>query len=245
MKLRAYIKIIKVLLATIFYVTVIVLRRVAKGKDLNHASKIRKTWAKYAIKAFGIKVETYGQMPKENALVISNHRSLIDPVVQLNYFYALPVAKAEIAKYPLIGYAAEATGVVFLERENSDSRMTVRNVIKEKVNSGFNILLYPEGTVGAGKSTKLFSKGSFEIAASEDLSIVPVAIEYSHPDNLWQPGVSMMSHFVKSLSHKEIKVKLYIGDLIKGPNSWALMSNTQNWINEKLAEAQQTWSNTN
>ena len=241
MRIRAYIKVLKVIGATIFYVSIILFRQLFKGKDLNHAFKIRKSWAKYATKAFGIEAEYFGNIPKKPSILISNHRSLTDPVVQLTQFYALPVAKAEISKYPIIGFAADLTGIVFIDRSDKKSRKDTRTVIKDLIQQNRNILLYPEGTVGAFDQTKTFSKGSFEIAAQEGIPIIPVAIEYSHKDNRWTPDLSTMDHFVKSLGMKKIKVKLYIGEPLEDTNSWSLMKKTQDWINEKLTEAQMSW----
>lgn len=241
MQIRAYIKVVKVIGATIFFVSIILFRQLWKGKDLNHAFKIRKSWAKYATKAFGMQVEYFGNVPEQQGIFISNHRSLTDPVVQLTQFYALPIAKAEISKYPIIGFAADLTGIVFIDRSDKKSRKNTRTIIKEQIQQKQNILLYPEGTVGAFDQTKTFSKGSFEIAAQEGIPIIPVAIEYGHPNNRWTPDLSTMDHFVKSLGMKKIKVKLYIGDSLEDTNSWSLMKKTQDWINEKLAEAQKSW----
>ncbi len=223
------------------YLSIIFVRQAIKGPDLEHAFKIRKKWAEYSIRVLGVDLEIIGDIPNEIGIIISNHRSMVDPIIQLTKFYALPVSKAEISKYPIVGRAAITTGIIFLERNSQNSRIQTRSIIKEKVSKGFNVLVYPEGTVGNQNHTKLFKKGSFEIASSEGIPILPIAIEYGHIDNRWDASDSLIQHFIKSFSKEEIKVKLYIGEPIKKENSWTLMKETQNWINEKLETAQQSW----
>lgn len=240
-KIRAYIKMFRVMGGMCAYLSIIFIRQAIKGPDLEHAFRIRKKWAEYSIKVLGVKLEIIGDAPSEVGIIISNHRSMVDPIIQLTKFYALPVGKAEISKYPIVGKAATTTGIIFLERDSQDSRAQTRAIIKEKVSMGFNVLIYPEGTVGNQAKTKVFRKGSFEIASSEGIPILPIAIEYGHIDNRWDTSDTLIQHFIKSFSKDQIKVKLYIGEPIIKDNSWTLMKETQNWINEKLETAQQSW----
>ena len=240
-KIGAYIKMVNVMIGMVIYVSVIFLRQLFKGPDLMHAFLIRKKWAEFSTRVLGVDLEVIGDLPEQTGIIISNHRSMIDPVIQLAVMYALPVAKAEISKYPIVGQAAKTTGIIFLERNNKQNRFATRSIIRDKIEQGYNVLVYPEGTVGTQETTRSFSKGSFEIAAEESIPILPIAIEYGHEDHLWSSTDTLLQHCIKSLSRKQMKVKLYIGRPLLMDNSWTLMKTTQEWINEKLLVAQRSW----
>lgn len=240
-RIRAYIKMVNVMFGMVAYVSIIFIRQAFKGPDLQHAFLIRQKWAKFSTRVLRVDLEVIGQVPEDIGIIISNHRSMIDPLIQLTVMYALPVAKSEISKYPVVGKAAQTTGIIFLDRDNKENRFETREVIKEKVFQGYNVLVYPEGTVGTAQTTRSFSKGSFEIAADESIPIVPLAIEYGHEDHRWSASDTLLQHCIKSLSRKQMKVKLYIGEPLKMDNSWTLMKTTQEWINDKLMMAQGSW----
>ena len=50
---------------------------------------------------------------------------------------------------------------------------------------GYNIIVFPEGTVGKEKTTLPFKKGTFMEAASNNIPVVPVAIEFQSPKDMW------------------------------------------------------------
>ena len=183
-----------------------------------------------------------GKQNDKPSLYVSNHRGLLDFFITMKYLDVYALSKAEVRDIPILGYSAELTGVFFVVRDNKSSRQATRDSIVHLLKSGYNVLLYPEGTVNTGKTTAAFSKGAFEEAAKHGFPVVPIAQEYSSKDDLWEQGVSSAQQFFKQFGKCLTKVKVAIGEPIQSDNSFTLMNESKKWIDNKLLEMQKDWS---
>ena len=75
-----------------------------------------------------------GKPHDKPALYVCNHRSFADPLAILPYLDAYVIAKAEVASYPIINKGAELTGVLYVKREDSQSRNAVRDKMVKPLN---------------------------------------------------------------------------------------------------------------
>jgi 1-acyl-sn-glycerol-3-phosphate acyltransferase len=186
----------------------------------------------------GLEVISRSKPPEGVFLYISNHRSFIDPVVILNHIYALPLAKAEVSSYPLIGYGARMTGVLYVVRESVDSRLDARQAIANTLMEGWSVLVYPEGTTEISKTTGLFKKGSFEIASVINVPVVPVAIEFADPADHWKEK-SLWRQYVGQFGKRKSVCRIEFGDPIYSEDPDELMHTTQDWIDTRLLSFRQ------
>ncbi|MCY7327402.1 MAG: 1-acyl-sn-glycerol-3-phosphate acyltransferase, partial [Saprospiraceae bacterium] len=116
------------------------------GTDLRAAMRVRRRWARHLLHSVGIRMELIGQPPDFPALIVANHRSYLDPILMLCHLDALPVAKAELASWPVLGKGAASAGILYLQRNNSGSRADTLRQIEAKIEAGFPVILFPEGT---------------------------------------------------------------------------------------------------
>lgn len=189
----------------------------------------------------GIKVLVEGKPIETPALYVCNHRSFADPLATLAHLNAFVIAKAEVAKYPLINKGAEITGVIYVNRESKESRNEVRDKMVETIKAGYNVLVFPEGTVGFYKHTLPFRSGIFYEAAENNLTIVPVAIEFRCPEDLWLRR-SFVAQYLKQFSKWRTEVKLKFGQPLTSTDGEYLKSSSFDWINNNIAEMQENWS---
>lgn len=196
---------------------------------------IRKQWVRLGAWILGLKFTRFGQVPEGVFLFVSNHRSFSDPVVALNYIYALPLAKAEVSKYPLIGFGAKITGVLFVQRENVKSRASAKRAINETLASEQSVLIYPEGTTTNGSTSDTFKVGSFEVAVDLGIPVVPIAIEYQDPLDHWA-NTGIFEHFVRQFGKGSSRCFVGFGPVLRGSDSRELMASTQGWIDEQLVQ---------
>lgn len=174
------------------------------------------------------------------AIFVSNHRSLVDVVI-FRYFYAIVIAKAEIEDYPFLNRGTQQTGVIFVKRDDKNSRNSVKEGIKKVLLDGYHVGVFPEGTVSVEQHTLPFKKGSFDIAAELGAPVKPAAIEYRHKEDLWtQP--SMFVQFLKVFSRWKTEVKIHIGPAMTGDDGAELAARAEQYVNEKLHEMQVGWS---
>jgi len=86
-------------------------------------------------------------IPRDRSyLVISNHRSWVDPVTHCAYARASGLAKQQIYWLPFIGYYAYAAGAVFFDRSSKAGRRRAFHEVMMLLNGGGNLYIFPEGT---------------------------------------------------------------------------------------------------
>lgn len=132
----------------------------------------------------GIKVRRHGQPMTERGAIVANHGSWLD-IYTLNacariYF----VSKAEVAKWPGIGWLARATGTVFINRRGGEARAQ-QALFEERLRAGHHLLFFPEGTSTDGQRILPFKSTLFAAFFAPDLkdtmSIQPCSVVYHAP----------------------------------------------------------------
>lgn len=203
---------------------------------------LRKNWLKYVgHPVMNIDVKVEGNPIDEAAIYVANHRSFADPVVICRYLDAYVIAKAEVANYPIISTGAKITGVIFVKRENKTSRNAVRDMMIDTIKSGYNVLVFPEGTVGVNKTTLDFRPGTFFEAAANGVTIVPVAVEFKSEKDLWLIP-NFVKLFLNQFSKWRTEAKLSFGPAMRGDDGEKLRADAQAWVNAKLAEMHEGWT---
>ncbi|MBK8504977.1 MAG: 1-acyl-sn-glycerol-3-phosphate acyltransferase [Saprospiraceae bacterium] len=239
--LRAYGRISIFIVTMSLGIAYIVLASLVAGKNLQRSMRIRRAWIRFIIPIMGLEIINRSVPPPGVFLFVSNHRSFIDPVVILNYIYALPLAKAEVGSYPLIGYGARMTGVLYVVRESVDSRLDARQAIANTLLEGWSVLIYPEGTTEITITSGPFKKGSFEIASVINIPVVPAAIEFADPADHWKEK-SLLKQYVGQFGKRKSICRIEFGDPIYSEDPDELMENTQKWIDTQLLSFRQEFN---
>lgn len=215
------------------------------GNTPERAFRLRKRWVKWlTLPLLNIKCDVKGKPPVTPALYVCNHRSFIDPLIKSAYLDAYVIAKAEIANYPIINKGAEATGVLWVKRDSIKSRNATREKLVETLLNGYNVLVYPEGTVGVTRETLKFSKGTFAEAVKNNIPVVPVALEYRDTKDLWQDASFLQQYFNQFASWRT-EIKLSFGPAMTAEDGRQLSLDAHAWINAELKEMQKDWSRVN
>lgn len=212
-----------------------------KKHSTKRAFNLRRKWVKHAQHILGIQVVVKGTAPHETCLYVCNHRSFSDPVIICLYVDAFVIAKAEVQNIPLLRKGAELTGIIYVKREDKNSRSATREMLVETILAGENVMVYPEGTVSAGKQTLPFKSGTFLEAAKHKIPVVPVALEYRDEVDLWEKR-SLISQYLRQFGKAKTECKMEIGPKMQHEDGIVLKSMAQDWINNKLLEMQDGWS---
>jgi 1-acyl-sn-glycerol-3-phosphate acyltransferase len=118
----------------------------------------------------------------------------------------------EIAGWPVLGSAMNASGALFVKRGDIYSAVSLlRNAIK-LLQSGVSILNFPEGTTTCGDGVLPFLRGFFGVARLMDIPVVPVCIEYMDMSLAWYGNMLFFPHYLKTASKRTIDVQLTFGD---------------------------------
>lgn len=214
------------------------LARLLWGDDMRHLMHLRQRWLLWLLPRLGVRLHLKGAPPNFPCILMGNHRSYLDPVLLASQLLGYPVSKAEVANWPIIGYGAQVSGVLFLKRESATSRKRTLDGIAEKLRAGFPVMLYPEGTSHSQPSTMAFKLGGFRAAAAEGVPVVPVAVEYRSAEDYWVGNDTFLPHFISRFGEKEMHVWLHFGPKIEGEDGAELLTQTRDWIDVELRSIQ-------
>ncbi len=146
-----------------------------------------RTWTRGLLRMFGVRVRVEPATPppvKGARLIVSNHRAVTDIPVLLTHFGGSVLSRADLAGWPILGWAARAADTIFVERDQKTSRSNAVKVIREHLAKGGTVIIFPEGTVQPGDELLPFRRGAFAAAQGLDVEIVPVGLAYP-PEAEW------------------------------------------------------------
>jgi len=148
--------------------------------------KITRIWAKWVLWSLRIKCEIRGLenlSTNGQYIFISNHESALDILICLSCIPSNIVflAKKELFKIPIFGWAMLAAGMIKIDRQNKEMAIkSIDNAIAKIRNAQFSTLLFPEGTRSDVDELLQFKKGGFILAIRSELPVVPVTIIGAH-----------------------------------------------------------------
>ncbi len=136
----------------------------------------------------GIRVERRGRQSRERpTLYVCNHVSYLDIIVLGSLIKGSFVAKAEIASWPFFSWLAKLQRSVFVERRASRTGHH-RDEMSRRLESGDNLILFPEGTSSDGNRVLPFKSALFSVAErrphDRPLTVQPVTLSYVRLDGM-------------------------------------------------------------
>lgn len=144
----------------------------------------------------------------ESYIYVSNHTSFLDlPGIAMTIRGQFrPLAKKELLKLPVFGWITRVTCVV-VDRSSNESRKTSLNHLKEILEMGINILIFPEGTQNRSKEIlQPFKDGAFRIATDTQKSLLPMVVLGA--GKLMPPGtIHLRPGRIKIVVGKEIPIE--------------------------------------
>ncbi|MCR5368158.1 MULTISPECIES: lysophospholipid acyltransferase family protein [Eubacterium] len=133
---------------------------------------------------FKIKISGKEKLPKENFLIVCNHRSIFDPLIGITRFKKYNMAyisKEENLKIPFVGRYMKAVGCLDLDRENPRNAINTINKAADYIRTGHcNLGIYPEGKENKTDEPLLpFRAGAFKVAKKAKCPVAVMTIKNS------------------------------------------------------------------
>lgn len=125
-------------------------------------------------KALNIEVQLHGDLPQKTVLWVSNHISFLDIPVLGSVARLFFLSKAEIAKWPVVGFLARCGGTLFIKRGSGDTQK-VSEEMANYLRKDIPIVFFPEATTTNGQQIKRIY-GKLFAAALETQLPVQIAI---------------------------------------------------------------------
>ncbi|MDL0430589.1 lysophospholipid acyltransferase family protein [Marinobacter sp. TBZ242] len=139
-----------------------------------------------ACRCLGFRVSTRGHFSERPVLYVSNHISWSDIPVLGGMVPLRFLSKAEVGRWPVIGWLALQAGTLFIQR-GSGKAGQARDEIANTLLRGQSVLVFPEGTTTAGVTVLPFHSRLLHAALDAGVDIQPISIGYlrnGRPDHL-------------------------------------------------------------
>jgi len=146
----------------------------ARGRWLQHACQ-------RFLRVFNVCLRTTGPIPTRG-LLVCNHLSYLDILVIGAIRPAAFVAKREVERWPVLGWFARLAGTVFVHREKRSDVTRATAEIKEALETGALVVLFPEGTSSDGDTVLPFKSALLEPATRQDHAVSACFIHYAISD---------------------------------------------------------------
>ena len=157
----------------------------------------------------GLRLNVRGRLPFGPAVIVANHASYLDIIAIATLAPCAPIAKAEVASWPVIGGATRGLGAIFVERASMWSRAKALRTALATLRTGTSVLTFPEGTTTDGTRLLPFARGMFGIARIANVPVVPIAIRCD-ADVAWHGGAPFLPHYWRTC-RRDPEITLDIG----------------------------------
>ncbi len=127
----------------------------------------------------GVRIRIEGQIPAKPVLFVMKHESMFETIDMHRFFdYPAVVAKIQLARIPLWGFAARRYGMIFVDRDGGAKALRqMMGQAKQAISDKRPIVIFAEGTrVRRGERPPLQSgfAGLYKILR---LPVVPIALD--------------------------------------------------------------------
>lgn len=146
--------------------------------NANRKAESRRRWSRELLAILGIEVEARHLRIAPGTLLVANHVSWLDVIVLSMLCPADFVAKAEIRRWPLLGWLLERNDCLFVERRIGRHLLRLNAEIGERLARGRIVACFPEGTTTDGAGLLPFRPALFEPAVSGGHRLQPFALAY-------------------------------------------------------------------
>ncbi|MDX1800306.1 MAG: lysophospholipid acyltransferase family protein [Marinobacter sp.] len=150
----------------------------------------RTPWARLcfngAARCLGFRIQQDGEVARGPVLFVSNHVSWADIPVLGGIAPLRFLSKAEVARWPVIGWLATQAGTLFIQRGSGRAGESCREISRALTQSQ-SVLVFPEGTTTVGLTVLPFHGRLLQSAIDSGVMIQPVTIGYrraGQPDHL-------------------------------------------------------------
>jgi 1-acyl-sn-glycerol-3-phosphate acyltransferase len=138
----------------------------------------RRIWANAQKYLIGFKLDVRGEPDLGAKLIVINHQSILD-IVAIEAIYPLNpawVAKKEIFDIFFLGQATKLSKMISLDRGDKRAMVKLLKDVKDRIDNGRPVMIFPEGTRGKGEKLLKFQIGAKILAEKLDLAVQPVVI---------------------------------------------------------------------
>jgi 1-acyl-sn-glycerol-3-phosphate acyltransferase len=170
-------------------------------------------WFRLLARLWGLAIELRGAPAPAPVLIASNHRSWLDIVAFGATLSGSFISKAEIDRWPLVGYLARHGGrTLYISRGEMRSFKALGGKLIGRLRAGERVIFFPEGGVSGEHALRRFRPRLFEAAIAAGCPVQPVAIAYVGGDGArfapMRPNDKCFFHALRMLAYRRTEVQI-------------------------------------
>ena len=184
------------------------------SRERRHAWRriLMRQWCRFGCLALGIRVKVRGALPRDAQYLVANHLGYLDILVLGSQANAAFVSRADVEHWPVIGWLAKQFDTVFLERSKKRDLPTVNAGLKERLERGEIIVMFPEGTSSSGEGLLPFRSPLLGPPSEHGSAVAAACLRYTtgkgDPDQMhcvaWWGDMEFAPHAAAMLSVSRI-----------------------------------------
>lgn len=141
-------------------------------------------WADSILRTSKVRTEVLGleNLPTGNFVLCVNHQSNFDALVLFRHVrrHMRFVAKSQLLKVPVFGYALKRAGNIFVDRQGTSTDKAVLNAAVTAVRERVSVVFFAEGTRSDDGVLRPFKRGAAMMALEAQVPLVPAALAGTH-----------------------------------------------------------------
>ena len=148
-----------------------------------HARHARiRSWSRRLLHLMSIDIRMTGTLGHPNVIVVANHVSWLDIFALHAVGPVRFIAKAEIARWPVLGSLVAGVGTLFIERGRRNDTHRVNQHVAKALAAGDIVAVFPEATTTDGSTLLPFKGSLLQPIVDAAGAVQPVAIRYRTHD---------------------------------------------------------------
>jgi 1-acyl-sn-glycerol-3-phosphate acyltransferase len=172
-------------------------------------------WSAKTLRLLGLRLQTNGACTPGPCLIVANHVSWLDiAVIHAACPRARFVAKADVRRWPLLGWFIAGPGTLFITRERKRDAVRVVHEMAQALGRGETVAIFPEGTTGTGAPVLPFHANLLQAALTAEVPVQPVALRYSDPQRRFSHAVeyvgdtTLVASFLRIVAADAVSVQV-------------------------------------
>jgi 1-acyl-sn-glycerol-3-phosphate acyltransferase len=183
-----------------------------RWRRIRWANRILSVYARWGLWVLRVRVRAIGREnlgDVRSGLFVGNHLTYMDVLAISSQMPTCFVTSTEIRSTPFLGQICIMAGCLFVERRNKQNILNEISEIREGLQVGLNVAIFPEATSTNGEQILRFRRPLFLSAIHSGRHVIPFCLNYhtvgGKPINV----------------HSRDKIMWY-GDMAFAPHLWAL-----------------------
>ena len=210
MSLRALLRVPAVVIVSVIASATMAAMRplvlVAPRRQLQVRNAAFRWWGRSMCRIMGIRVEVEGEAPRGRFFLVANHVSYVDIIVLASQISAAFVAKAGLARWPLLGVMFLGADTIFINRARKRDVLRVMERVQGCLERDLGVLIFPEGTSGKGEEILRFKSPLLQLAVEHGQPVHHATLTYRAPGDrpthqtvCWWDDTPFLSHLLRLL----------------------------------------------